>query len=425
MEKEIKDLAEECLNCINPTCIKGCPLKNNIPQFINYIKQNEEKKAWEELNKTTIYQSICGKICPHEKQCEGNCIKNKIGKPTKIGKIEEYLGNLAEKNKWYLEEENIEKIKENNKELINKKVAIIGSGPSGLTCSYWLAKNGIKVDIYEKDENPGGLLNHGIPDFRISKEKTNNIVERLKNLDVSVITNTEIEKDITIAELLEKYDSIFIGIGANSSKRMNIEGENQDNVFFANELLENENYPDFNDKIITVNGGGDVALDMVRVAIRKKPKKVNLLYRRSENEMPAQKQEIEQAKKEGVEFYYQTDLIKIENNKIECQKTKLIEDKNSTRKVPVNIENSNFKLETDYLIEAIGSKPNKQLIENFKKYIETTDKDYIKVNENYETSNPKIYAGGDIIGSNQTIATASRDGRKASKTIIEKLKSKD
>ena len=205
---------------------------------------------------------------------------------------------------------------------------------------------------------------------------------------------------------------------------MNIEGENQENVFFANELLENEKYPDFKDKIITVNGGGDVALDMVRVAIRKNPKKVNLLYRRSENEMPAQKQEIEQAKKEGVEFLFQTDLIKIEKNQIECQKTKLIEDKNSTRKVPVNIENSNFKLETDYLIEAIGSKPNIQLIEKLKKYIETTDNNYIKVNEKYETSNKKIYAGGDIIGSNQTIATACRDGREASKTIIERLNNK-
>ena len=416
MEKEIKELAEECLNCIKPTCIEGCPLKNNIPQFINYIKENEEKKAWEELNKTTIYQSICGRICPHEKQCESHCIKNKIGKPTQIGKIEEYLGNLAEKNKWYE--------KENNKELIDKKVAIIGSGPSGLTCAYWLAKNGIKVDIYEKDENPGGLLNHGIPEFRISKERINGIIERLKKLDISFITNTEIEKDITIQDLLQKYDAIFIGIGANSSKRMNIEGENQDNVFFANELLENENFPDFNNKIITVNGGGDVALDMVRVAKRMNPKKVNLLYRRSENEMPAQVKEIEEAKKEGVEFYYQTDLIKIENNKIECQKTKLIEDKNSTRKVPVNIENSNFSIETDYLIEAIGSKPNKQLIDKIKKYIEITDKDYIKVNEKYETSNPKIYSGGDIIGSNQTIATASRDGREASKTIIENLKNK-
>lgn len=413
MEKElgdIKEKAKNCLNCKTKPCKMGCPLQNNIPDFIQKIKDEEYKEALEKLSETTIFESICGRICPHKSQCEGSCIRGIKGESVHIGELEAFVGDYALENM----ELPIINAKDNS-----KKIAIIGSGPAGIASAYYLSIRGYKVTIYEKHPKLGGLLRYGIPEFRLSKEILDNWLEKIiLNENIEIITNTEIGKEITLEELKEKYDAIILAFGANVSNKMNIPGEDLDFVLGGNELLEYRKMPNFKDKKVAVIGGGNVAMDTSRTIKKLGAKDVYVIYRRAEEQMPSEKKEIEAAKQEGIEFIFQTNLLKVfANKKIECIKTGLIQIPGETRKSPVNIEGSNYLMDMDYVIMAVGSHPNKDVVSKLK--LETTKWGYLKVNEDYKTSDEKIYAIGDLIGTKQTVAWAARSGFECAKRIIE------
>lgn len=413
----MKELANYCLGCINKPCYKGCPLNNDIPGFIKLIKEDNLKDAYELLCETTVLQSICGRICPHTKQCEGNCIRGYKGEPVNIGKLESYIGDEAIKNNWSIPESN-----ESKKE----KIAIIGSGPSGLTCAAFLKRAGYQVTIYEKHNYLGGLLRHGIPEFRLPKKILDEAINKIISLGIEVKLNQELGKDILLSDLEKEYDCIFIGIGANLSSKMNIPGEDLEGVYGGNELLELNNHPDYEGKDIVVSGGGNVAMDVARTIKKLGANKVTIVYRRSENEMPAETKEIEEAKEEGIEFLLQTNILSIKGTnkveEIECIKTELVQKEGETRLSPVNIDGSNFTLKTDYVMMAVGSHPEDELTKKLN--IELDKKGRIIVNENNQTSNKKIFAGGDISNTEGTVAFAARHGRDAAQSIIEYLNNK-
>ena len=405
--EEIKKQAEYCLNCKNKPCQSGCPLNNDIPEFINYIKEEKYEEAFKVLSDTTIFESICGRICPQKSQCEGSCIRGIKGDSVHIGELEAFIGDYALENI----DSQIEEGKDNC-----KKVAIIGSGPSGLATSHYLSSRGFKVDIYEKHSKLGGLLRYGIPEFRLEKEILDKWLNKyILNENVTAFTNVELGKDIFLGELKENYDSIVIAIGANISSRMNIPGEEKDFVLGGNELLEYKNMPDFKDKKVVVIGGGNVAMDTSRTIKRLGAKEVKVVYRRSEKQMPAESKEIEDAKQEGIDFLFQTNMIKVLENKIECVKTELIKKEGETREYPVNIEDSNFLIDVDYVVLAVGARADKNLIN--KLGLETNKWGYIKIDENYKTSDEKVYAIGDVAGTKQTVAWAARSGFECAKQI--------
>lgn len=406
------DKANYCLGCINKPCQKGCPLNNDTAGFIKLIKEEKYEEAYKLLSKTTVLQSICGRICPHQKQCEGKCIRAYKGEPVSIGTLEAYIGDLAIQNNWQFTEE----LKERK-----ERVAIIGSGPAALTCAAFLRSQGIQVTIYEKHNYLGGLLRHGIPEFRLPKSILDDTINKILSLGIEVKLNQELGKNLTIEQLEKAYDAIYIAIGANISSNMNIEGENLNGVYGGNELLENQNYPELKNKTVIVNGGGNVAMDVART-LNKLGATVKIVYRRSENEMPAELKEIKEAKEEGIEFILQTNIIKINGQdqvkSIECIKTELVSVENERPK-PQNIEGTNHIIDCDYIIMAIGGQPEEQIVKKLN--IELDSKNRIITNENNQTSNPKIFAGGDITGTPSTVAHAARSGRDASINIIKYL----
>ena len=408
--EEIKKKSEYCLHCKVKPCQKGCPLQNNIPDFIEKIKEEDYVGAQEVLSETTIFEPICGRICPHKSQCEGSCIRGIKGESVQIGKLEAFLGDK-------ILEENIDF---NDVPTNNRRIAIIGSGPAGIACSYYLSTRGFGIDIYEKHSNLGGLLRYGIPEFRLPKKILDEWLEKcILNKNVKAITNTELGKYITLEELKNNYEAIILAFGANISNKMNIPGEELDFVFGGNELLEYRKMPDFTDKKVAVIGGGNVAMDSVREIKRLGAKEVTIIYRRSEKEMPAERKEIEAAKEEGVNFLFQTNILNISyqnnNSQIECIKTELVERPGESRKSPVNVEGSNYVMDIDYVVMAVGSHPNTVVVDKLK--LETTNWGYIKVDENYKTSDDKIYAVGDLIGTKQTVAWAARSGFECAKKI--------
>lgn len=407
--KEIEEIRSYCLNCKNSQCrIKGCPLDNCIPEFIH---ETDSKKAYEILCNTTILPAICGRICPHEKQCEGSCIRGIKGEPVSIGAMEAYIGDLSIENNYELSIEVDERAKD-------KRVAVIGSGPAGLTCAAFLARRGVKVVIYEKHDKLGGLLTHGIPEFRLPREVVEKTIEKILDLGVETKLNQELGRDFEIEDLAQKYDAVFVAIGANIPAKMNVEGEGLEGVYGGNYLLEYNKHPNYTGKKVAIIGGGNVAMDSARTIKKLGASEVYVIYRRAEEQMPAEKKEIADAKKEGIEFLFQTNIVKIlgkeKVEKLECIKTELVKKEGENRLSPVNIEGSNFILDMDYVVMATGSKPENNIIEKF----ERNEYGYIKIDENMQTSINKVFAGGDIVGQKATVAWASRSGRDAAEKIL-------
>ena len=410
----IKEKAEYCLNCkMKPCSIKGCPLNNNIPEFIDAIKQQNYRKAYEILLETTVFPSVCGRICPHYKQCMGSCVRGIKGEPVNIGTLEAFVGDFAIENNYKMTKENIQ----------SKKIAIIGGGPAGLTAAAFLARKGNTVTIYEKYNYLGGLLVHGIPEFRLPRDIIKKSIKKILELGIVVKYNQEFGKNLFLDEIEKEYDNIILAFGANVSTKMGIEGEDLQGVYGGNELLEYSIHPDYAGKTVIVNGGGNVAMDTARTIKRLGAKKTIVVYRRAREQMPAEQKEIEDAINEGVDFLFQHNIIKIIGEKkveeIEVVKTKLIQKEGETRLSPVNIENSNYEIDMDYVVMAIGSQPQREIIEEFR--LMQDKNGYIKVNDKFQTSRDRIYAGGDIIGSRATIAWAAYAGRCASESIAKEF----
>lgn len=420
----IKEKADYCLNCkVKPCSNKGCPLHNEIPDFIKEVKEGNIDKAYEILCKTTVLQGVCGRICPHQKQCEGSCVRGIKGEPVQIGDLESFVFDKAMEEGNSLSKVWSEEIEENKKKLNNKKVAVIGGGPAGLTAAAFLAKGGVEVTIYEKYDYLGGLLVHGIPDFRLDKEIVKQTVDNILDLGIKVKYGKVLGKNFSLDDLEKEYDAIFLAFGANCSSKMGVEGEELDGVYGGNELLEYDMHPNYEGKVVAVAGGGNVAMDCARTIKRLGAKEVKVVYRRAREQMPAEDKEVEEAMEEGVEFLFQNNIVKItgENKveKLELIKTELVQKEGDTRLSPVNVEGSNYIIDADYVVMALGANP-----ESFVKDLNLSLNKWgnIEVNENYETSRPRIYAGGDLAGVRGTVAWAAFSGREAAKKIVEKLK---
>lgn len=411
MEKEkleVKIAASKCETCVTKPCQIGCPLNIDIPEFIENVKNNNYGEAFKVLCKSTVLPSVCGKICPVDKQCQGSCAKKVSYDPVEIGKIESYVGDLAVENGWKLPRKGKKK----------ERIAVIGSGPSGLTCAGFLAENGYQVTIYEKHEYLGGLLYHGIPKFRLNKELVSKVIKQILDLGIEVKTNVSLGKDISLKELEKEYDAVFLGLGANVSKMMGLSGEELNGVYGANELLENLVQVDYTSKRVVVIGGGGVSIDMARTAIKEGASEVGIIYRRSRSEMSVEMNDIRAAKKEGIKFLFQTNVIKVigedKVNGIECVKTTLDKEKKA-----INVEGSNFVIDTDVVIMAVGSRADSELLESLK--LDVKENGYLMVNSNNQTSNPKIFAAGDLTGAKSTVAWACRNGRDTAYSIMKFL----
>lgn len=405
--EEIKTIIEQCLNCKNPTCNSGCPAGNNIADFILLAKKGQIDEAYELISKTSTLPSICSLVCPFEKQCMKACIKSKIGKPVEIPKIENYIANNANIK--------IPTIINNN-----KKIAIIGSGPSGLACAEKLAYKGYNITIYDSYNTPGGILTYGIPEFVLSKQVVDKKIKYIKSLGVNFVMNHKLQKDINLSDLINKYDAIYLAVGAAVGKRMDAKNNNVAGVIDANIFLEKMFKKEFDEfKDITnclVIGGGNTAIDAARSAKRLLNCDVSIVYRRSENEMPANKKDINLAKQDGIKFNFLSNPIEyIGENKVqevECIKMKLVQVEND-RPRPVIIENSNYKIKAELVIEAISSSVDKTISNLF----ETTSWNTIKVNENMQTSIDKVFAGGDVVSGPSLVVTAMKDGINAAESI--------
>lgn len=411
-KEEIKEKIEYCLHCkVKPCANKGCPLGNDIPQFIQLMKEEKYEEAYEVLSKTTVLPGVCGRICPHEKQCQGNCVRGIKAEPVKIGDLEAFVFDQTRGK-----ETKLEKVLKEKK---SKKVAIIGGGPAGLTCAAFLAREGVQVTIYEKYDYLGGLLIHGIPDFRLEKDIVKETVDRILALGIEVQYQKELGKNLSLSQLEEQYDAIFLALGANCSCKMGVEGETLEGVYGGNELLEQHLHPQYAGKIVSIVGGGNVAMDCARTIKRMGAKEVKVIYRRAEKQMPAEVKEIQEAKEEGIQFLFQNNIVKIMGNKkvekLELIKTELVKKEGETREVPVNIEASNYSIPTDYVVMALGGMVSEEVLTLG---LVVNKWGNIMINEEYQTSNPKIYAGGDLAGMKGTVAWASYSGREAAKNII-------
>ena len=413
MEK-IKEIAEYCLNCKNKPCsIKGCPMKTQIPEFITEVKKENYEKAYKILQENNICSHICSIVCPQEEQCEGSCIRGIKSNPTSIGKLERLVNEWAVKNSYEIEL---------SQKLDNgKKVAIIGSGPAGLECASQLLQNGYKVDIYEKDSISGGILIYGIPDFRLSKDIVKKVIDRLENLGATFFNNTELGKDFNLEEISRKYDAVFLGIGATKSSTYNLSEKELKNVYKSDVFLRAYSENNFikNLGTVVVIGGGNVAMDSARVAVRMGAQKVKILYRRDREHMPAREIELNEAIQDGVEFKELTRVISAneingEIKTVNCIKTVILQGKAIDEPGAEEYEE-----DANTIVFAIGLKPNKTLIEE--QGIELDDWGYIKIDEDGKTNISNVYAGGDNTESKSTVCRALAAGKKAAIGIMKNL----
>ena len=426
--------ASRCLQCKNPQCVKGCPVNIDIPGFIGKLVEGSVEDAYHVISKYSALPAVCGRVCPQESQCESKCIRGIKGDAVSIGKLERYVADTAR-------EEGIKPAPAETKN--GKKVAVIGSGPAGLTCAGDLAKLGYDVTIFEALHKAGGVLSYGIPEFRLPKTKVvDKEVENVQSLGVKIETNVVIGKATTIDELLEEegFDAVFVGSGAGLPRFMGIPGENANGVFSANEYLtrsnlmkafdENYDTPIIAGKKVAVVGGGNVAMDAARTAKRLGAEEVYIVYRRSEEEAPARLEELHHAKEEGIIFKFLNNpaAIKADENgwvsSMEVIKQELGEPDASGRRSPQPIEGSNYDLDVDTVIIAIGQSPN-PLIRHTTPGLDTQKWGGIIVNEEtMETSKDGVYAGGDTVTGAATVILAMGAGKEAAKAIDEYIKSK-
>lgn len=399
---KIKKLVDYCLNCPVKPCKKGCPLRNDIPSFVKLAKEGNFLEAFSVLSETTVLTSICGRICPFERQCEGNCVRRLKGEPVQIGEIEAFIGDKAMKENYPL----FSDMMENN----GKKVAVVGAGPAGLSCAAFLRKLGYEVTIYEKHNYLGGLITHGIPDFRLDRGVCDKTFKRIINLGIQVKFNLELGKDISLKQLRDEYNAVFLAFGANVSKIPSIKGKNLENVYGANEFLESKRKIDLKGKNVIVVGGGDTAMDMARVA-KRFGGDVLVVYRNKEKMMKASKNEVAIAKKEKIEFMFNSNVKQI------------IADENNYKVYLITNDGYKFIYPVDYVFFAVGSRPLERLTKKIGIKIDMDG--YIKTDKNQMTSLSGVFAGGDIIKEKNTVAFAAQSGKMAAYNIDLYLKKID
>ncbi|MDO4614136.1 MAG: NADPH-dependent glutamate synthase [Lachnospiraceae bacterium] len=433
-EEEAVAEAARCLNCKNARCIEGCPVSINIPAFIAQVKEKNYDAAYQIISESSALPAVCGRVCPQETQCEGKCIRGIKGEAVSIGKLERFVADTARENG----------VKPNPAEKKNgHKIAVVGSGPAGLTCAGDLAKLGYDVTIFEALHKAGGVLTYGIPEFRLPKDKVVAAeVENVKSLGVKIITDVIVGRTESVDELLEKegFEAVFIGSGAGLPMFMGIPGENANGVFSANEFLTRNNLmkafrddydtPIFRAKKAVVVGGGNVAMDAARTALRLGAE-VHLVYRRSEAELPARAEEVHHAKEEGVQFDVLTNPTEIlvdENGwvkGIRCIRMELGEPDASGRRRPVAIEGSEFEMECDAVIMSLGTSPN-PLISSTTIGLDTNKRKCIIANEeDGKTTKEAVYAGGDAVTGAATVILAMGAGRAGARGIDAFIKSKE
>jgi glutamate synthase (NADPH/NADH) small chain len=423
--------AKRCLQCKNRPCTEGCPVEIDIPEFIKEIANGNFDKAADIIKSKSSLPAVCGRVCPYENQCEGKCTLLKIGEPVGIGRLERFIAD-------YERDKGLKTPKKSKS--TGKKVAVVGAGPAGLTCAGDLARMGHSVTVYEALHAPGGVLMYGIPEFRLPKAIVHAEVDNIKKLGVEINYDVVVGKTITMEEIIEDFDAVFIGTGAGLPRWLNIPGENLDGVYSANEFLTRVNMMKAYDfphhctpctvgEIAATFGAGNVAMDCARTSLRMGAKKSYIIYRRSEKEMPARNEEIEHAKEEGVIFELLTNPVEFigdEKGKIKavkCIRMKLGEPDESGRRRPLPIKDSEFTIKIDTALVAIGQSPNPLIPQSFKK-LETERWGNIKTDEDGQTSVPGVFAGGDIATGAATVILAMGAGKRAARSIDKYLKRK-
>ena len=428
-EETALDEALRCLNCPKMPCVSGCPVNIHIPEFIAKIRENDFEGAYQVIQQTSSLPAVCGRVCPQELQCESKCVRGIKGEPVGIGRLERFVAD------WHnAHSSEAPKAAPSN----GHRVAVVGSGPSGLTCAGDLAKKGYKVTVYEALHTAGGVLVYGIPEFRLPKAIVQKEVDNLTAMGVDMETNTVIGKTLTIDELFEQgFEAVFVGSGAGLPNFMNIPGEAYKGVYSANEFLTRSNLmkaykadpvtPIMKGGRVAVVGGGNVAMDAARTALRLGAEKVYIVYRRSLEELPARREEVEHAEEEGVKFEMLAAPVQFNGDaemkltSVTLQKMELGEPDASGRRRPVPVEGATYELATDLAIVALGTRSNPILLEATEG-LEKTERGYIKVDEaTGETSLPNVFAGGDIVTGAATVILAMGAGRRAGQEICRRL----
>lgn len=426
-EKQAVKEASRCIQCKNPLCVQGCPVRVQIPEFIKLVTERKFVEAARKIKETNSLPAVCGRVCPQEDQCEKVCILGKKGDPVAIGTLERFVADYERK---HIKVQNVAEVKKTG-----KSVAVVGSGPAGLTVAGDLAKLGYDVTIFEALHKPGGVLVYGIPEFRLPKDIVSSEIEYVKSLGVKLVTNDVIGKTDTIDDLLNrKFDAVFIGTGAGAPKFMNLPGENCVGIYSANEYLTRANlmkaykFPEYSTPIarggtVAVVGGGNVAMDSARTAVRLGADKVIILYRRSKEEMPARIEEIHHAEQEGIEFHFLVNPVRFicgdsgEVKEVECIKMRLGELDDSGRRRPVKIENSEFRVKINTFVIAIGNDPN-PLIQKTTPALEVNKwGNIVTSSDTGKTSREGVFAGGDIVTGSATVIEAMGAGKIAAASI--------
>ena len=427
-EEQAIDEAKRCLNCRNMPCVSGCPVRIHIPAFIAKVAEGDFEGAYRVISEASSLPAVCGRVCPQETQCESKCVRGIKGESVGIGRLERFVADYHMKHS----EEKVAEPKKNG-----HRVAVIGSGPASLACAGDLAKRGFDVTVFEALHTPGGVLVYGIPEFRLPKEIVRREIDGLRELGVDIECNMVIGKILSIDELEERgYEAVFIGTGAGLPKFMNIPGENLPGVLSANEFLtrvnlmkayrEDSDTPIRRSSRVAVVGGGNVAMDAARCALRLGAKEVSIVYRRSEAELPARREEVEHAKEEGIVFRFLTNPTEILAGEdgtvgaLKCVEMELGEADASGRRRPVTKEGSDFVIEADTVIMALGTSPN-PLIKSTTEGLETQKWGGIVADEHGLTSRENVYAGGDAVTGAATVILAMGAGKAAAQAIAEKF----